>query len=500
VNILLILQHKARLIDENSNLLPSRTPLDAQSVPPNQDHDILKNTILMRMFPRDNLPMKRWKLILTIAIIFLAGCSPEPPPALTPTSTFTPQGLSQQLNQFATQTQAAVQTTTAEAQQAPQEPLPVHTPLSATPIPLSPQAIGPFQQFSPQEALTAGNVLDLQVGENGIVVVSENGISGFEDGEWLGYFTAEIGYPIGIDVTGRAWVVDPHGTAIYRSEPYVWRVAQYDDTIVWENFNWVLISSQSGKPVKFDLLTDRRGDLWVATVKDVRSFNSSWMVHDSLAMGMPQPAGDTSAEYVILPVQNTGEVLVGRCDWGTAGPQGGGGVRSFDGQTWHELADELNTGCATAMTENATGDVWLALDNRLYHQVNGTWEQISLPEAPPQNRFGYYTGLTADPVDGLWVQLALCEPEGCFGGEMLYRLSNGEWQPIGEPSPAGGRRVLFDSSGAPWLLAGGEISQIVDSTPQPVSELAVLAATNDDSGNLWLLAQSNGPPTIWSER
>jgi len=454
------------------------------------------------MFPRDNIPMQRWILILTITIVFLAGCSPEPPPALTPTSTFTPQALSQQLNQFATQTQAAVQTTTAEAQQAPQEPLPIHTPLSATPIPLSPQTIGPFQQFSYQEALTAGNVLDLQVDDNEIVVLSENGISGFEDGEWLGYFTAEIGYPIGIDVTGRAWVADPEGTAIYRSEPYVWRVAQYDDTIEWENFNWVLTSSQSGKPVKFGMLTDSRGDLWVATVIDVRSFDGSWNVHDSLAMGMPEPAGDTSAEYVILPVQSTGEVLVGRCDWGTVGPQGGGGVRSFDGQAWRELAEELNTGCVTAMAEDSSGDLWLALDESLYHfnRAGATWEEINLPDAPPQASFGYFTRLTADPVDGLWVQLALCEPEGCFGGEMLYWLINGEWQPIGEPSQAGGQRILFDANGAPWLLSAGGISQIAENSLQPISGLAVLAATNDESGNLWLVAQSSGPPTLWTER
>jgi hypothetical protein len=342
----------------------------------------------------------------------------------------------------------------------------------------------------------------LQVDENGIVVLSENGISGLKDGEWTGYFTGEIGYPVGIDVTGRTWVVKPDGSAIQRSEPFIWQVAEYDDTIIWEYFTWVPVSSETGKPVKFGLLTGSRGDLWLATENDVRSFNGAWNIHDALVMGMPAPAGDTRSEFVIMPLRSTGEVLVGRCDWGSTGPQSGGGVRAFDGHAWRKLAEELNTGCVTAVVEDSTGDLWLALDDSLFHfnRAGGNWEQIDLPGAPLQASSGYITGLTADPVDGLWVQLALCEPEGCFGGEMLYRLSNGEWQPIGEPSPAGGRRVLFDSSGAPWLLAGGEISQFIANTLQPISGLSVLAATNDDSGNLWLLAQSTGAPTIWSER
>jgi len=453
--------------------------------------------------------MRNWIVIPIFLLILLAGCNPQITPTIPPTSTSTPSVLSQQLNVFATQTQVVAITITADAQQVSEKspPFLYHTPSPGTPIPLPLQTAGPFHQISRQEALIAGNVFDLRVTGDEVMLLSENGISGIYDGEWLGFFTGEIGYPVGIDVTDRTWIAAHDGSLIYRAEPDIWYLWNISDMLespfaLDQEAGWTPAGSKFGKPVEFGLLTDSRGDLWLATGNDVRKFNGTWIVYDSQTMGMPESIEDAREEFTILPLRSTGEVLVGRCDWGSAGPQGGGGARAFDGQAWRELAEELNTGCVTAVIEDSAGDFWLALDESLHHfnQAGATWEEIDLPGAPPQASFGYITGLTADPLDGVWVQLALCEPEGCFGGEMLYRLSRGEWQPIGEPSPAAGRRVLFDSSGVPWLLAGGEISQIVDSSLQPVSGLAVLAATNDDSGNLWLLAQSNGPPTIWSER
>ena len=449
--------------------------------------------------------MQRWIVFLIPSFLLLAACSPDLPVTPAPTTTPTPPGLSQQLNQFATQTQAAALTTTAGAEQsADQAPIDSGLPTLVTPLSLPIETVGPFQQVSRQEALIAGNVRELLVIGDRVLLVSENGISEFKDGEWAGYFTGETGYPVGIDVTDRAWIAKPDGSEIFRSEPNVWRVRDAsDDTEVWLTFQgWTPASSELGSPVRYGLLTDSRGDLWLATGNDVRSFNGAWNVHDSKAMGMPEIASDTYAEFTILPVQINGEVLVGRCDWGGAGPQGGGGMRSFDGQAWREMASELNSGCVSAIAEDSEGAVWLALDDRLYHfdRAGAAWEQLPLPDAPPQARFGYITSLTTDPEDGLWAQLALCSPEGCYGDTMLYKLRNGEWQKIGEPSQSGGQRVLFDAGKAPWLLSGGTIYQIVESALQPVPGLALLAATNDDSGNLWVVAQSTGAPTLWTER
>lgn len=454
--------------------------------------------------------MQRWIVIGIIVLTFLAGCNPQVSPAPPPTSTSTPPGLSQQLNILATQTQLAALTATADAQQTQHEGQPFLYPTQSpsTPLALPLETAGPFHQISRQEVLIAGNVLDLQVRRGDVVVLlSENGISGLSDGEWLGFFTGEIGYPVGMDVTRRTWIAAHDGAVIYRAEPDIWYTWNENDNLIMpfafdQEAGWAPAGSEYGRPVEYGLLTDSRGDLWLATSKDVRYFNGTWNLHDSQTMGMPGSLEGTREEFTILPLLSTGEVLVGRCDWGSTGPQGGGGVRAFDGQAWREVSAELNSGCVTAIAESQTGDIWLALDNNLYHhdQTNEIWEQITLPEAPQGEQFGYFTALTADPAQGVWAQLALCNPEGCFGGEMLYQLNNGVWIPIGEPSPTSGRRMLFNSSGAPWLLAAGNISQISGTTLQPIPGLLVLAATNDEAGNLWLIAQSSGAPTLWTDR
>jgi ligand-binding sensor domain-containing protein len=458
---------------------------------------------------RKNIPMQRWIFILTASVALLAACSPNLPSIPPPPATNTPPGLSQQLYQFATQTQAAAMTAIADALQAtPQGQLPAYTPSPKVSLPLPLETAGPFQQVSQEEALIAGKVLDLQVDENRILLISENGVSEYKDGMWSGFFTGEYGYPVGIDAVGGVWIAHPDGSVIFRSEPEIWLSQQSPEDIVIQPVpfrqeeGWEPVSSALGNPVNYGLLTDNQGDLWLTTRNDVRSFNDTWTVYDSQTMGMPEPASDTNPQFTILPLSNTDEVLVGRCDWGSTGAQGGGGMRTFDGQAWMEIAEALNSGCVTAIVESPGGDLWLALDNSLYHldPAAGDWEQISLPEAPPQTRFGYVSSLTADPNAGIWSQLAVCSTEGCFGGEMLYRFQNSTWQPIGAPSPAGGQRILFDALGTPWLLSAGSVSQILDGAIQPIPALVVLAATNDAAGKLWLVAQSSGLPTVWTER
>lgn len=451
--------------------------------------------------------MQRWMVITIAILIFLAGCNPKVSPAPPATSTITPPGVSQQLNILATQTQMAALTSTADSQFT--SPYLYHTQSPGTPIVLPLETAGPFHQISRQEALIAGNVLGLRVRGGKVMLLSENGISGLRDGEWMGFFTGEIGYPVGMDVTDRTWIAAHDGSVIYRAEPdfwFSWNNPDNDLLIMPIAFDqeagWAPAGSEYGRPVEYGLLTDSRGDLWLATGKDVRSFNGNWNVHNSQAMGMPESVQGSRESFTILPLQSTGVVLVGRCDWGSTGPQGGGGVRAFDGQAWGEVFAELNTGCATAFAEDSSGDIWLGLNNSLYHYntTGESWEQIALPDAPLEEHFGYFTALTADLEQGVWAQLALCNLEGCFGGEMLYHLRNGEWVQIGEPSPAGGRRILFDSRGAPWLLAAGVISQISEDSLQPIPGLLVLAATNDGAGNLWLVAQSTGAPTLWTDR
>ncbi len=455
--------------------------------------------------------MKRLIITLTACLFCITACSPVLPASPTATAPAALSSASDQLNLFATQTQSAALASTAAAQQEPNVThMPVHSPSPLPDLTQVHEVAGPFHQVSRQEALILGKVLDLQPVDDGFLLFSEGGISYFKDEEWTGYFTQEMGYPVGVDAGGHSWVVDADGSHIYRDERSIRNIdpsIQIDDTnISWIGYSaeegWIPVTDFSGSPVKFGLAGGMRGDLWFSTKQDVRMFDNTWQVYDSISMDMPDPTGDTVSEFTIIPIEHNGEIYVGRCDWGSSGPVGGGGWRSFDGSSWSEPDPLLNAGCVTAFAPDDADSIWIAQDANLwrFNPVTTALEDVSLPEPPAPYRFGYINNLTTAPDESLWAQLALCTEEACFGGEAVYRLKDGIWQQIGEPSPAGGQRLIFDGSGTAWLVSAGSIYQVVDEQFQPVPGLVVQAAAVDDGGTLWLVAQSSGSPTLWVQR
>jgi hypothetical protein len=409
---------------------------------------------------------------------------------------------------IATQTQsAALALAATEQQKASQPPAPAPTP---SPLPvITPvlQEAGHFRQFSHQEALTLGKVLDLQAVKDGFLLFSEGGISYFEDDQWTGYFTQEMGSLIGADATGRAWVAAADGSVVLQSsEPLTDHKDLSDDMETWLTFGaeegWMPVVGFTGSPVQFGLLTDSQGNIWMTTLQDIRMFNGIWQVYDSQAMGMPTAGEGTTAEFTIFPNKLNGAIYAGRCDLGSTGPAGGGGWRVFDGVSWSEPDPALNAGCVSAFAQDTFGNVWIAQDANLWLYKTGTpsLEEVPLPEPPQSYRFGYFIDLTLSPDNSLWAQLALCSEADCFSGVALYRLTDGIWQQIGEPNPAAGQKIFFDTNGSAWLLSAGSIYLAENAALQQVPGLVVQAAAVDDAGTLWLLAQAAGPPTLWTQR
>ncbi len=450
-----------------------------------------------------------WKLISAIWVFLmfslLNACTPVPPTtSITPSpSAQETSGLSEQINLLATQTQAAIETASAEYLAYTVTPInnestsvsaiPQVTPATST-IDVVEQ-VGPFKQVAREPALIAGRVTGLQIAPDGsLLLLSESGYSNFKNGIWTGYFTEEIGPLVGIDPSGRAWATARDGSLIA-----VW------DNDRWipygENEGWSPLQSGRGNPVASGIVGGPDGDLWVATDSDVRRFyGDRWQVFTSEAMEMPAAGipGVTSI-YTIAPLQNTGEVFVGRCDWGSSGPAGGGGISKFSQQTWQQVVPLMSNSCASSLNEDEQGSIWIGTDTGILHYSadSDNVETIQFPPAPSGSRYGYVTDLAADPDGDLWVSLGLCDEAICYGGEQLYHLTGNAWQQIGEPTPAGGQKLLLDSTGQPWLVYGGSIYQVTGDQLQPVSGLVVQAATTGSSGDIWLVAQSNGPPTLW---
>ena len=158
----------------------------------------------------------------------------------------------------------------------------------------------------------------------------------------------------------------------------------------------------------------------------------------------------------------------------------------------------MNSGCANVIYEDRSGNIWIGLDDNLYRYspASASTEQIALPSAPADLRFGYLSGMTEGPEGDLWITLALCGGASCWG-ENIYHLTECGWEQVGEPSDMGGEKILFDATGQPWLFSAGSVYQVSENTLQPIAGLIVQAATTDDDGNLWLVAQSAGPPTLW---
>lgn len=452
--------------------------------------------------------MQRLLLLTTSFILLLAACSPSLPESTPPVAPTTQSIVSDQLNVIATQTQsAALALAATDQQKASQPPAPALTP---SPLPvITPvlQEAGLFRQFSHQEALILGKVLGLQAVKDGFLLFSEGGISYFEDHQWTGYFTQEMGSLIGADATGRAWVAAADGSIVLQSSVSLTDHKDLSDGMeTWIIFGaeegWMPVIGFTGSPVQFGLLTDSQGNIWTTTQQDIRMFNGIWQVYDSQAMGM-SPAGEgATAEFTIFPNKLNGAINAGRCDLGGTGPAGGGGWRVFDGASWSEPDSAFNAGCVSAFAQDTFGKLWIAQDANLwfYNPGSPSLEEVPLPEPPQSYRFGYFIDLTISPDNSLWAQLALCSEADCFGGVALYRLTDGIWQQIGEPNPAAGQKIFFDKNGSAWLLSAGSIYLAEDASLQQVPELIVQAAAVDDAGTLWLLAQASGPPTLWTQR
>jgi hypothetical protein len=399
-----------------------------------------------------------------------------------------------QINLLATQTQVAAQTSAAaQSQQLVTIPAQSGSPTAAPTLDLLKRA-GPFRQVSLEEALIAGRVTALIPAADGsILLLSDKGYSRFTAEGWAGYFTDEVGYLAGVDPAGRAWVITRDGSQIAVWEDDQWRYHGAEA-------GWTPVNITGGGLAASGLVEGDDSDLWLSTGADIRRFDgATWQVFSPELMGMPAVEDPSvTTNYSVFHSPMTGDLLVGRCDWGTAGPQGGGGVRKFSQGAWQEMDTLLSSGCMASVHEDGLGNVWIGLDGNLFRMpAGGVTETVALPEPPQGSTFGSVNSISSGLGGDLWISPSLCSESGCYGEQVLYRFASGEWQQIGEPRQAGGQSLLFDSSGKPWLFSSGTVYQIENQSLIPVNGLVVLAAARSASGEIWLVAQSTGPPTLW---
>ena len=83
--------------------------------------------------------------------------------------------------------------------------------------------------------------------------------------------------------------------------------------------------------------SDVEGTLWVPMASDVRAFDGDrWTSYSLDDMGFALlEMEDIGIVHSLSMAKDGTEVWVGECYYSGPGPMGGGGVRWFDGTTWH---------------------------------------------------------------------------------------------------------------------------------------------------------------------
>ncbi len=431
-------------------------------------------------------------MILLAICLVISTCSPAG-------SGKNVERVAQQVQKFATQTAVVTVTTLPPPDESViSKPSPQTSVIEEQSTPTTQlERSGPFQQMSTEEALIAGRVISLEADpDGGIWLISEGGISQFDGEFWNGFLTETAGEMVGMDRKGHFWLVSSTGESITSWDRTAW--ISYTLSTGWEPVNTDGLNVGMG-----GVTSDIYGNVWLASESGLRMFNgSSWQNIDNEMMGMaPVESPEIISEYKIKTIQDSGEVWVGRCDWSGPGPMNGGGVRIYGRGEWLDNELPFDGGCVTTIEEGLNGDVWVGRDGELWKLsgADGRWNQYIPPILPEELgvRYGYVVGLTIDPNGNPWVELEICGGASCYNGEILFHLIGRDWKQIGEVTIGFRREILFDEHDNTWIISGGPIYRVVGDNLEHLTNLNVLAATSDHSGDVWLLAQGSGAPTLW---
>lgn len=254
-----------------------------------------------------------------------------------------------------------------------------------------------------------------------------------------------------------------------------------------------------------DLVQDASGDIWLSTNEDVRRFSGlEWTIYTREALGMAAPLMEdvgTMFRLVYAPLTDT--VWVGECDWAGPGPNGGGGVRWFDGTVWQGNDSPAAQGCARDIAEAGNGRIWIAVDNHLWHfsPADSSWEQFTPPNPDENLRIGYTEKLILDSYGNPWPLFSLCGGASCQVAFIPYRLRDGVWSPFGEPifdPPI----LVFNSNNLPFFFQQSQLlAYTLNDEPLPFTDFALttFAVFLDEADELWVVGRPSEdmPFVLW---
>jgi ligand-binding sensor domain-containing protein len=391
----------------------------------------------------------------------------SPPPAITPT-----QDYSTPVQLFGTPTP---------------EPSPAIT------IP----TLGSLQPVARVIIAARESILNMVAESNGTAwLLTDQRVLRYSQGTWADYLPQFDGTIIGLDSDHLVWVASDDGDRVSAWDGAAWTTLGPESG--WEP----LPANSSPPPGRWGITTDALGQIWITTNEDVRMFDGArWTVFDLNDLGMPRPEYDDALpETRIAFLKATSSIWAINCYWLGPGPDGGGGARWYDGQTWHGSDSPVALGCATSINEDDRGNVWLGLDNNLWrlNTSSGSWKSFPAPKPPKANRLGYFTDLALDSIGDPWPELSLCGGASCYVGSIRYHVTEGRWLQIGDVFTDDGS-LYFDATGQGWLFRSSGVFRVIENRLEPVADLLVLRVATAPSGELWVVGLYKGETVLWTQ-
>jgi hypothetical protein len=310
-----------------------------------------------------------------------------------------------------------------------------------------------------------------------------SGVFGWQDEEWEQIYEGMANRILGLDAGQRLWVLLDEG----------WRMGAYAEP------DWSIYGPEQGwsQANARQMLSDRRGWVWVNTGQDLRyldSVSSNWTTLSLSDVGFePPPPEDLDRVFGItdMALDSTGNLWIGGCGrWGALGFLSQG-VRWFDGHTWDSSPDTADE-CVNDIEVDAAGRVWMGgfYGLIMYDPAAQSWSEFPLPD---WDRPQLVNQIELDPNDIPWVSFTRFGGAGPWHSDAVFYLEDGEWQAAFDPGMDMPISFGFGPDGTAWIMAGGGVYRLTAGEPESLGppdfgrQLVI-----DGAGRVWVLGDYKG--------
>jgi hypothetical protein len=371
-------------------------------------------------------------------------------------------------------------------------PVPITT---ATP---TPDDIGPFHYVTSLEGMlenSSAKVKMSALADGSVSIISDRSILRWSNQGWeVQPYNGDENLAT-VDESGKYWLLQKDTGDISNNE---------DGNAA---SGWISVgpfSESWWSPTPWRIVSGAGDTLWAPMAQDVRFFDGNqWSLYTQEDMGFPlMEMEDIDIVHNLALAQDGTEVWVGECYYSGPGPMGGGGVRWFDGQTWHGAESPIGSRCVSALDVDSAGNVWLGTSKAVwrYDHEDQSWTQYNLPaELLSDYSFTHPLQLMIDQAGDAWVMMQMCGGASCDGEVYLYRIQDGIWSLVTSAAyrSSSFKQMALDGNGQAWLFWEGMVYQLDDQPLEPVASMQALGVDADPSGTIWVVVGSEDDPSLW---